>query len=336
MTIDELSKTLTLEELSEIVDRAKPAPDLSRWGLVPKADLITTPSAGIAAVDDAVDSAKAGDWKPAAQLMLDSLGQWDFRACAVDNLAEAAADDDAWLTAWRTERPDDPHPEVINAAALVTLAWQLRGTKRGNETTRQQFADFHRVLTQAETAANNATRLVPDDPTPWYTLVTIARGLTYDHTRFSEVWQALIERAPQHRRAHRSALQYWCQKWRGSHEQMFAFAEQAAASSPSHALLVIRAAYEKQFDDRKIWHQPNVRNALDTALHWLDTDGATNVDIRDDLGWSALGLVESNRGPEAIPIFQKLGPYAAGQPWSYSALPAGMFHDYRIRACKAR
>jgi hypothetical protein len=336
MTIDELSKTLTTQEISDIVDRATPGPDLTRWGLVPKADLVSTPSAGVPAVDGAVEAANGGDWKPAARLLADSLGQWDFHACAVDNLAEVAADDDAWLTAWRAECPDDAHTEVVDSAALITLAWQLRGTKQAAETSREQFADFRRVLAQAETAATAATRALPDDPTPWYTLVTIARGLGYDHARFDEIWQCLIERAPLHRRGHRSALQYWCAKWQGSHEKMLAFAEQAAASSPSLSMLVVRAAYEKQFEDRQVWQQQNVRDAVDATLRWLETDGADNVDLRDDLGWAALALVESGRGGEAIPIFQRLGTYAGGQPWSYAGLPAGMFHEYRVRACKAR
>lgn len=335
LTVEQLRETLTLKELSDILDGATPAPDLTPWGLPPREALRDNPSSGVPAIDAATDAAAAGDWKPATTLLTDSFGQWDFRASAVASLARVAADDESFLTAWRSADPDDKHADVVDCAALTALAWQVRGSMRGKETSAEQFTGFRRVLERAETAALRATELLPDDPTPWSTLVTIARGLGYDDAKFSALWQQLTERAPLHRRAHQSALQYWCAKWRGSHEQMFAFAEQAAASAPSLALLVVQAAYEKDGDDPKVWRQPNVRDALDIHLGWLEADGAGNVDARDDLGWSTLALVETGRAPEAIPIFKQLGTDAGGLPWMHSPIPTKMFNNYRIRACKA-
>lgn len=328
MTVEELRENLTLKELADIIDAATPQPDLTSRGLVPESALTDQPSTGVASIDDATEAAARGDWKPAAALLADSYGQWDFRACAVANLARVAADDDGFLVAWRKASPDDAHAAVVDAAALTALAWQLRGASA------DWVAGFRRVLGQAETAAHRATSALPDDPTPWSTLVTIARAS--DQVRFAEVWQGVTKRAPLHRRAHQSALQYWSAKWAGSHEQMFTFAEDSARLSRSLSILVVQAAYEKQNDDPKVWRQPNVQDALDTLLHWMVIEGPDNVDARDDLGWAALGLVESGRGTEAVSLFKQLGPHAGGLPWTNSALPTKMFHRYRIRAFKAR
>ena len=52
--------------------------------------------------------------------------------------------------------------------------------------------------------------MLPDDPTPWNTLLTLARGLRRDHDEFRAMWTELIARDPLHHNGHLQALQYWC------------------------------------------------------------------------------------------------------------------------------
>jgi hypothetical protein len=78
-----------------------------------------------------------------------------------------------------------------------------------------------------------------------------------------------------------------------------------------------------------------VRTAVDTLLPWLDGDGADNVDVLTDLGWTAMALVKCDRAAEALPLFRRLGTYAGGSPWTYLAQPAASFHRYRVQACQA-
>lgn len=334
VSIDEVASSLTMAEMVDIVDQATPGRDLSRWGLVPRAELTERRRTGIAVIDDAVAAARGGDWAPAAELMGGSYGEWDHRAAAVILLAEAAAHDDAWLTAWRTARPDDRHVAPVDCEGLTVLAWRLRGSARAKDTSADQFAHFHRVLVRAEAAAKAATETLPGDPTPWATLATIARGLSYDHTAFDRVWQGVVERAPLHRFGHVTALQYWCAKWCGSEERMWAFAEEAAGKSPSLAGLVLQAAFES--DREKVWRQSNVRDALDVLLRWLESEeGAHSVNVLDDLGWAASALMNTNRAAEAVPLFRRLGGYAGGAPWRLMSRPTYFFNESRIKACKA-
>jgi hypothetical protein len=331
--IDEVASSLTMEEMVDIVDRATPGRDLSRWGLVPRAELTEWRRSGVTEIDDAAAAARGGEWTPAADLMGGSYGEWEHRAAAVILLAEAAAHDDGWLTAWRAARPDDRHVAPVDCEGLTVLAWQLRGGARAADTSADQFARFHRVLARAEAAAKAATETLPGDPTPWATLATIARGLSYDHTAFDRVWQGIVERAPLHRHGHVTALQYWCAKWRGSEERMWAFADEAAGKSPSLAVLVLQAAFES--DREKVWRQSNVREALDVLLRWLESDGADSVHVLDDLGWAASALVNTDRAAEAVPLFRRLGGYAGGAPWRLTSKPTYFFNECRIKACKA-
>ena len=334
ITIDELTDSLTLEDKIELVERVAPGQDLSPWGMAPRAELTEQRLTGVPALDDAVAAARTGNWAPAAEVLASSYGEWDYRAVAVVLLAEVAADENAWLTAWRTARPDDRHSAAIDCESLMMLAWQLRGTALAKDTPAERFAHFHRVLAAAEKSAKEAIELLPGDPTPWATLATVARGLQYDHADFDKVWQGLVERAPHHRYGHVTALQYWCAKWAGSDERMWAFAEEAAAKSPPLNVLVLQAARVAGGDG--VWRQSNVRNALDELLRWLGSEeGAASVNAHDDIGWAALALVESGRAAEAVPLFRRLGRNAGGAPWRLTAKPAFVFNSYRTKACKA-
>lgn len=329
----ELLNTATQEEQRELAMRAFSGHDVTRWGLPPWTELVGETTSGVPAIEAAVEAAKNGEWELPAQVLAESYGDWDLRARTVMSLAKVAADDDGWLTAWREARPADRDVAVVDGEALMILAWQLRGSARAKNTTAEQFGGFHRVLPRAAEVAEQATQAVPDDPTPWFSLVTIGRGLSYNHAKFGRIWQGVVDRAPLHRAAHASALQYWCAKWSGSHERMFAFAEEAIEKSPSLSVLMVQAAYE--FDDKKAWRQSNVQDGLEVLLTWLAGEGANSLHVRDDLGWAVLALVQSGRAAEALPLFQKLGTYAGGAPWHYWEEPVLVFDQFRAKVVKA-
>jgi hypothetical protein len=333
MRFTDLLDAVTPEEELELARKAFGGPNMERSGLVPSAELVGKTSSGVPAIEAAVEAAQRGEWEPAAEVLAESYGDWDLRARAVMSLADVAAGDDTWLTAWRDARPEERDIAVVDGEALMMLAWQLRGTARAQNTTAEQFGGFHRVLPRAEEVAEQAAKALPDDPTPWFSLVTIGRGLSYDHERFGRVWQGVVDRAPMHRAAHVSALQYWCAKWRGSHERMFAFAEEAIEKSPSLSGLMVQAAYE--FDDPKVWRQSNVQDAIEVLLAWLAGEGSNSLHVRDDLGWAAMALVDSGRAAEAFPLFQRLGNYAGGAPWRYWDNSVLVFDQYRAKVVKA-
>ncbi|MET1074840.1 MAG: DUF4034 domain-containing protein, partial [Umezawaea sp.] len=186
-----------VDDLPDEVVMTKVAPgfDATRWGLPPDAEITAARLVDpvIAAV---VRAADAGNWLPAAELLVTAHG--DRRTHAVGELARLAADDDGWLTAWREARPGDGDAAVVHAESLVRLAWQIRGSARADATTREQFDGFHRVIASAETAARSAALLLPADPTPWVTRITAARALGYDRGRFRDVWDELVARDPHH------------------------------------------------------------------------------------------------------------------------------------------
>lgn len=316
----------------------QPAVDVTRWGMPPKHALSTDLSRPVPVIGAAVAAARNGDWRPAADLLNRSYGDWPMRAAAVHALGEAAGDDGAWLEAWRAAGTGaDRDIAVVDAHGLLWLAWKLRGNKLPEYTEAQQHDAFYQTLARSEAAARKATELAPQDPTPWCTLVTIARGRGYDNNTFTAVWRELQARDPLHRAGHEFALMYMGDDEPVSYDTLFAFAERAAAASPSLVFLVIQAAFGYEDHNEKIWQDAKIHRALDVLLGWLASPaGGSHVYASSDRRWAAYGLVSAGRGAEAVPLLAQLSTDASGRPWEdFGDNAIDVFDSFRRRACAA-
>ncbi|MFF4344157.1 hypothetical protein ACFY00_30045 [Kitasatospora sp. NPDC001540] len=324
----------------------------TKHGLVPREELVVVRTPEVPGLDAALAAATAGDWRPAADLLAAAAGDHDLRTRLVGPLGENAAEDDAWLKAWRTERPDDPDAAVVTVEALVQLAWNIRSSRQASEVSQEQFQAFHRVLGEAEQAAKEAERLAAaDDPLPFYVQQPIAMGLGWENARYVALWAELTARDPLHVGGHLRALQYWCAKWHGSHELMHAFADAAVAGAPVGSLmtLVKLQAWDEQFrgveDRRAAYGAPEVLASVEAAeadLAAAEADlAAAEADpaaaeamaprIRGLHGWLAQFHTRAGRGAEAMPHFRALGPYVPG-PWTSYGDPVHVIQLDRVTA----
>ncbi|MGA6165723.1 hypothetical protein [Amycolatopsis magusensis] len=325
ISYDELSATISTEELVLLEGKQ---PDVRRWGLFPDEEITAA-----APESRTVAAVRAGDWRPAAAALAERT-DWDRRAAEVDALAEVAAEDNTWLRTWRAQAPGDVNALVVQAQALVRLAWNRRGSARASDTSPEQFAAFRRALIDAHKAAELACDAVPEDPTPWLSLVTMARGLQVGHERFRQWWAGLVARAPAHRAGHDEALQYWCAKWAGSDEQMFGFAEAAAANHPALSSLPLQAAYEASAKNPKVWLDRRIHQQTDALLAWLSGDGATSPYARTDRSIAALVLLETKRYDQAVEQFRHVGRHADAWIWHDDEFPRLKFLLARGEACR--
>ncbi|MCR6481333.1 DUF4034 domain-containing protein [Amycolatopsis sp. OK19-0408] len=336
MGVEDYVKTLSPAELAKYVpgaDQPKTEmPDVALWGLPPGEDVTAEPFLADARLAEAVAAYRAGDWRPGARLLEEIGADWDRRAHAVQQLGDAAADDDLPLKEWRTA--GSAAAEAVHAQGLVALAWQIRTRLTPEHVSEEQWAGFFRVLEDAEAATHAAIEAAPDDPTPWCTMLTVARGRQYDNDGFRAVWADLVARDPLHRPAHDQALQYWCAKWFGSHEQMFAFADEAAAKAPKLAGLALVAAHEAEAKDVEAWKSDRTERALDVALPWLAGEGRDHPANRRDRAYAAKALVVNGRGDEAVEQFKVLGTHADALVWAYGGKGAVFeFVKTRYLAC---
>ncbi|MFJ5232505.1 hypothetical protein ACIQBJ_21755 [Kitasatospora sp. NPDC088391] len=322
--------------IARVEDANRPTIVPSEHGLVGKADLVADPGLTGPDVDAALAALETGDWHPAADLLTAAAGDHDRRWGLIGRFAEPAAQDDTWLLAWRAERPDSADAAVLALDALIDVAWEVRTSYSASQVSAERWAAFRKVLAEAEAAAAEAVRLAgPDDPLPYVAQIPLAMGQSWDNARFLALWAELSARDPHHFWAHVNATQYWCAKWRGSHEKMHAFVDAAIAAAPRGSLLTavkLHAYYEQIQRDkspRSAYAAPEVRAAADAVI--ADLAAAAPDDRRRTYahGWLVWVLARSGREAEALEHLRALGPVIP-VPWSYWDKPADKFVDERI------
>ncbi|WP_037835801.1 hypothetical protein [Streptomyces sp. NRRL S-244] len=296
----------------------------------------------------ALDAVRAGDWQAGAA-WADAAGQdWDERIRRVRELAELAAEEDAWLLAWRAARPQDPTAAAVHADASVLVAWNVRGSLTADRTTQEQFRNFHRLIAASQEAMHEAQRLAdPADPVPYMLEQPVAMALGYSHERYGQLWAEIVGRGPKVLAAHTGALQYWCRKWRGSHEEAEAFARQAAASGAPGELLSLLPLYayleyemsEPELDPSVYYKRPEIVAATDAAL--ADVAAADPADrrvarVRHMLAWN---LYWQDRWTQAVEQFRAVDGYVGATPWTYSADAKARYvqaRDFSVRRAVAQ
>ncbi|MEU9232823.1 hypothetical protein [Streptomyces subrutilus] len=308
--------------------KAREAAEVVALGFVAEEDLDTENALPVPPERTAaLDAVRSGDWEAGAAYVEAAAADWEERWQRVRVLSEVAAEDDSWLLAWRAARPSDATAALVNADTGVKVAWNVRGGQRGSDTTQEQFRLFHELLVKAQADTHEAQRLAdPADPVPYMVEQPIGQGLGYAHEQYGELWARIVERDPKVLSAHTNALQYWCAKWRGSHELALAFALESAASGKPGELLSLLplAAYveqelhEPELKPETFFKEPEIAAAVDAALVDLaaaDPGDWRAVRLRHMLAWF---LFWQDRDAEAVEQFRHIDGYIGAMPWYYS------------------
>ncbi|MFF8374800.1 hypothetical protein ACF07V_01535 [Streptomyces sp. NPDC015661] len=287
----------------------------------------------------AVAAARAGDFAPAAALLADTVDgpDWELRTGLIGALGDVAVDDDAWLTAWEQADPENPSASAVRAWSTVGLAGKLRGSARASETSREQFDNFHRMMARADEEIARAAELNPADPTPLISGIWVALSLGAPHEDMRGLWKRIEARAPHHYDAHYAALQYWCQKWRGSLELATAFAEGAAASAPRGSLLTVLPLIS-WYEHESFGHTdrgftgPEVSALVDALAADVAAAPAGHPHLPEARLLLAWYLVRLDRHTEALEQFRIVDGFIGAFPWNYQADPAGAYVRAREKA----
>ncbi|GCB46411.1 hypothetical protein [Streptomyces sp. NL15-2K] len=234
-----------------------------------------------------------------------------------------------WLRVWRAEAPKDAGGAAVHAEFLVQQAW--RTSTPGTD-------EFRIIMEEAKAACGDAALLAPGDPIPYIIELSVARGLAYPQPEFEQLWLKILDRAPTHMGAHLAALHYWCEKWHGSREQAYAFAEAAAARAPRGSLLAampLFAVFEHLPEVNLVsgfYQSEVVTKAVHGALyavHSARPDDPMLAHVRHLL---VFFLVRGERWAEAMSQLVHIDGHVGALPWTLSPDPAAEFAVYRALA----
>ncbi|MFJ6822981.1 hypothetical protein ACIQRJ_21565 [Streptomyces niveus] len=287
----------------------------------------------------ALTAAYAGDHAPARDLLAATrLGaEWERRGGYVPRLAESALHSPGWLDTWLAESPRDPDAVLVKAEHRVQQAWEIRTGARASSVSRDQFQAFFALLDDAVPVIGAAAELNPTDPVPWQVALTHARGSQAPREVFDAYWAEATARAPHHYGCHVSAMQYLCDKWYGSHGEMFDFAERAAEEalpgSKLHALPLLAAVeYDVVADGGNGGagiERSRIHAALKRAQELSDAYPQGDPEVAGVRNHLALMLVLADRHGEALEQFRAVGSHATQYPWAYLGDARGEFLDFR-------
>ncbi|ARP71998.1 hypothetical protein LK07_22040 [Streptomyces pluripotens] len=282
------------------------------------------------------------DYRPAAQLLAGTGSESEQRWQRVQALAGSAAVElqqqpggvheipgGQWLRVWRAEQPEDAGGAAVHAEFLVQQAW--RTSAPGTD-------DFRAVMGEAREACAQAALLAPGDPVPYLVELSIARGLAYPQDEFDQLWLKVLDRTPHHMGAHLAALHYWCEKWHGSREKAYSFAEAAAARAPHGSLLSalpLFAVFEHLPEVnlvRGLYRSEVVVRAMHGALHAVHTADPGDPVVAHVRHVLVFFLVRAERWAEAMDELTHVDGHVGALPWTLSSDPAAEFALYRALA----
>ncbi|MGW1049988.1 hypothetical protein ACWD4N_22930 [Streptomyces sp. NPDC002586] len=282
------------------------------------------------------------DYRAASQLLAGTESEGERRWQRVQAFAGAAALElqqrpggvhetpgGQWLRVWRAEQPKDAGAAAVYAEFLVQQAW--RTSTPGTD-------DFRIIMEEARDACGQAALLAPGDPVPYIIELSIARGLAYSQAEFDQLWLKILDRAPHHMGAHLAALHYWCEKWHGSREQAYSFAEAAAARAPQGSLLAalpLFAVYEHLPEVNLVasfYQSEVVTKAMHGALHAVHAARPDDPMLAHVRHLLVFFLVRAERWQEAMHQLIHVDGHIGALPWILSADPAAEFAVYRALA----
>lgn len=296
----------------------------------------------------ACDAVREGRYGPAEELLAGSreCGDWGLRTRAARALADVLLDGPGRVEAWGERRPGDRDVALVRAEAAVTQAWAVRTGARASEVTAEQFEGFRALLADAVPVLEEAVALNPGDPTPWVTVLTHDTGSAVRLEGFEDHLASALAIDPHNWAAHARAVQFLAAKWYGSHEEMFAYAERAAAASPpGHPLrgLPVVALTELALDERLDGDeatkygplaQHRIDDAIAAARALSEARPAGDPElavVRNHLAWA---LIRDGRpAVEILDAFRAVGRHVTLHPWSYmGGLPAFVEFRSGVRA----
>ncbi|MEV0174654.1 hypothetical protein AB0I00_26485 [Streptomyces sp. NPDC050803] len=276
-----------------------------------------------------------GRWQGLRDLLRVTGPDWLSRGHRVRLLAQACTSSST-VESWLAAEPHSADALVLRAATETARAFNLAiSAGRGVPIERGR-------IDAAVLACLTATEAYADDPTPWISLISVAR-LYPSGVRRQELahwWDELHRRDPYSVEGHLQVLHYYSARWHGTHGLMYDFARDAAGVAPLGCPLPVLVQYARVEEFRYALDAARGQtSAMGLGRHW-DHDGAVG-DVRRTWQRWITGRAESTVAPGelrdvhylahaaclagatdvATALLRMTGRRATRTPWSYTGDP---------------
>ena len=299
-------------------------------------------------------AAQSGDRSRFTVALRDGVRDWEDRS---DRIVVASAMLNArfgkrpvpWVEEWTAAEPDNADAWALAGHVRMAQAWAIRGSGLAKRTPESRLRGFHQTLHDAEEACHRAAAIDDSDPTPWVTLLGMAKGQQIGLTATLVRWERLQERDPLHYRGALYAAESLSPMWGFHPSTVVQFAEQvtgyAPQGSPLHALTasaaIINALGDRQAE--RSWKQPDApaRIAVDAAAGRIRGLECTRPAAISAFNYLAFWYCRAHDDAEAWLYFQALGDRCSVWPWRHvsdltrSARPQQVYNSASRKARRA-
>ncbi|WP_371667653.1 hypothetical protein OG985_08435 [Streptomyces sp. NBC_00289] len=301
------------------------------------------PDCGDSPLSSARQDIVIGRWQGLRALLRSTGPDWVSRGHRVRLLAQACAGSST-AESWLAAEPNSGDALVLRAATETARAFNLAiAAGRGAP------IDRHRIDT-AVMSCLQAAESYPDDPTPWTSLISVAR-LYPTGVRRQELarwWDELQGRDAYNVEGHLQVLHYYSSRWHGSHGLMYDFARDAAGVAPPGCALPVLVQYARVEEYRyavdsteggratvglgqHFRHDGAVSDARRTWQRWImsrERDDIRPGELRD-LNYLAHAACQAGISDVAVSMLRLLGPRGTRAPWSYTGDPEQQLVKWR-------
>lgn len=141
------------------------------------------------------------------------------------------------IVLWAENFPNNYWAQLFYGHRLIHMAWDVRGSGDASTVSTRMAENFWLQLTLSKEVLKKASELSPERVEPYSAMIIVEMGLGYDNT---ELWQSFIQvckREQKHYVAHCNMLHALCEKWGGSHKEMFDIAKNGCADVPEGSFM---------------------------------------------------------------------------------------------------
>lgn len=313
--------------LRRIAQAQDPAPRL------PEPELQNTDSPVLVDLKAAVSSA---DW-PRLQRFLEPL-QGDELAFYLTRLSRFSGRP-GWLDAWVDALPHSPIPWLFRGRHAGQWAWEARTDRPAAEVSPEAWTLFHERLHRSRNDLMRAVQLAPDEATPYALLITVAMGEGQPPTVSRQLFEAALERCPQHRVAWENYLYSQTHRWsrRPAEDSMREAHEYCRQLPEGHSLwslvpqAAINLAIDKGLSPKAMSGNPGlVYCVVEAYTRGLGSPRYQEaLTTLEDRNLFAFTLDCCGRHDLARREFEKLGLRKSEYPWSLFQDPDQQFREVR-------
>ena len=246
---------------------------------------------------------------------------------------------------WARQSPKNAVVQLFAGANLSHRAWEARGGKLASNVGGGQWEVFLLWLSAAYRHLQASIELDPSDAEPYHRTMRVLIGDSSLSDKFIEDYFAeTVKRRPDHLLAHQDMLTRLTEKWGGSHDMMFDFANRITNAAPVGSLLhtltpmaiIERMVYYTINGDYDGGNQylksPEVRDKLAASYaKSVDSSKLQQTPLTPILfNWMAAALIYSNVKVGRKECLDKMGDRVTDRPWAYISMPVfGIVNELR-------